>query len=54
MCIDRRVGVDMRTNVVLDDKFVAHRERLDLRALKGVGELGAGYDYKAQKTKKPI
>jgi Arc/MetJ family transcription regulator len=28
-------------------EFVAHRERLDLRDLKGIGELRADYDYKA-------
>lgn len=28
-------------------EFVAHRKRLDLRELKGVGELRADYDYKS-------
>jgi Arc/MetJ family transcription regulator len=28
-------------------EFVAHRERLDLRELKGIGELRPDYDYKA-------
>ena len=28
-------------------EFVLNRERLDLRDLKGVGELSADYDYKA-------
>ena len=27
-------------------EFVAHRKRLDLRELKGVGELRSDYDYK--------
>jgi Arc/MetJ family transcription regulator len=27
-------------------EFVAHRKRLDLRDLKGLGELRANYDYK--------
>ena len=28
-------------------EFVAHRRRLDLRELKGVGELRPDYDYKS-------
>jgi Arc/MetJ family transcription regulator len=28
-------------------EFVAHRKQLDLRDLKGVGELCADYDYKS-------
>ncbi len=28
-------------------EFVEHRKRLDLRELKGIGELRADYDYKA-------
>jgi Arc/MetJ family transcription regulator len=28
-------------------EFVAHRKQLDLRDLKGVGELRADYDYKS-------
>ena len=27
-------------------EFVAHRKRLDLRELKGIGELQSDYDYK--------
>ena len=27
-------------------EFVAHRKQLDLRDLKGIGELRADYDYK--------
>lgn len=30
-------------------EFVAHRKRLDLRELKGVGELRADYDYKSSR-----
>jgi len=28
-------------------EFVAHRKQLDLRDLKGIGELRADYDYKS-------
>ena len=28
-------------------EFVAHRKRLDLRELKGIGELRSDYDYKS-------
>ena len=31
-------------------EFVANRKRLDLRALKGVNELRADYDYKSTRT----
>ena len=30
-------------------EFVSHRKRLDLRELKGVGELRADYDYKSSR-----
>ena len=38
-------------NQVLKE-FVEHRKRLDLRELKGVGELHADYDYKALRAGK--
>lgn len=30
-------------------EFVAHRKRLDLRELRGVGELRSDYDYKGSR-----
>ena len=33
-------------------EFVEHRKRLDLRELKGIGELRADYDYKALRAGK--
>ncbi len=33
-------------------EFVEHRKRLDLRELKGIGELRADYDYKALRVGK--
>jgi len=33
-------------------EFVAHRKRLDLRELKGIGELRADYDYKKSRSER--
>jgi len=31
-------------------EFVAHRKRLDLRELKGIGELRVDYDHKSSRS----